>query len=38
MATVLVIETDSGQEMLTPAEFAERFGWHNDPDRVGVKS
>jgi WD40 repeat protein len=31
---VYVVETDQGQEMLTPAEFARRFGWKNDPSKV----
>ncbi len=26
---VYVIETESGQQTLTPAEFAKRFGWKN---------
>ena len=28
---VYVIQTDKGQETLTPAEFAKRTGWKNDP-------
>jgi hypothetical protein len=32
---VYIIQTDDGrQETLRPAEFAERFGWKNDPDKV----
>jgi WD40 repeat protein len=31
---VYVVETDSGQETLSPAEFAARYGWKNDPERV----
>jgi WD40 repeat protein len=28
---VYVVQTAAGQETLAPAEFAERFGWKNDP-------
>jgi hypothetical protein len=31
---VYVVETDRGQETLTPKEFEKRFGWKNDPERV----
>jgi serine/threonine protein kinase/WD40 repeat protein len=31
---VYVIQTDQGQETLTPEEFTTRYGWKNDPDRV----
>jgi WD40 repeat protein len=31
---VYVVETDAGQEMLTPEEFAAKYHWKNDPDRV----
>jgi serine/threonine protein kinase/WD40 repeat protein len=32
---VYIIQTDDGrQETLHPAEFAERFGWKNDPSKV----
>jgi WD40 repeat protein/tRNA A-37 threonylcarbamoyl transferase component Bud32 len=31
---VYVVETDTGQDLLTPAEFAAKYGWKNDPDRV----
>jgi hypothetical protein len=31
---VNVVETDQGQETLTPAEFARRYNWKNDPDKV----
>ena len=31
---VYVIQTDKGQEALTPAEFAKRFGWKNEPQQV----
>ena len=31
---VYLVLTDHGQEMLTPAEFAKRFGWKNDPGKV----
>ncbi len=33
---VYVIQTDKGQETLTPGEFAARFPWKNDPSRVGT--
>jgi WD40 repeat protein len=31
---VYVVQTDSSQETLTPEEFAERYGWKNDPSKV----
>ena len=31
---VYVVQTDEGQEALSPAEFSARFGWKNDPDKV----
>jgi WD40 repeat protein/serine/threonine protein kinase len=31
---VYVVQTDHGQETLTPDEFAKRYGWKNDPERV----
>jgi len=31
---VYVADTKRGQETLSPAEFAKRFGWKNDPERV----
>jgi serine/threonine protein kinase/WD40 repeat protein len=31
---VYVVETDRGQQTLRPSEFAERFGWRNDPEKV----
>jgi hypothetical protein len=34
---VYVVQTDTGQEMLTPEEFAKRFGWKNDPERVRLR-
>jgi WD40 repeat protein len=33
---VYVVRTDRGQETVTPAEFAQRYGWKNEPDRVSV--
>ena len=33
---VYVVETDAGQEMLTPDEFASKYGWKNDPTRVAL--
>ena len=32
---VYVVQTDEGQQTLTPAEFAAKYGWKNDPGRVG---
>ncbi len=29
-----VVQTEAGQETLTPEEFAKRYGWNNDPSRV----
>jgi WD40 repeat protein len=34
---VYVVETDQGQETLTPAEFAKKYNWKNDPSKVGLK-
>jgi WD40 repeat protein len=31
---VYVVQTDHGQDTLTPEEFAQKYGWKNDPDRV----
>lgn len=31
---VFVVQTDQGQETLTPEEFATKYGWKNDPERV----
>ena len=32
---VYVVQTDDGaQHTLTPAEFATRYGWKNDPEKV----
>ena len=31
---VYVVETDKGQDTLTPAEFSKQYGWKNDPSRV----
>jgi serine/threonine protein kinase/WD40 repeat protein len=31
---VYVVETDKGQELLSPEEFAAKYGWKNDPDKV----
>jgi WD40 repeat protein len=34
---VYVVQTDAGeQRTLTPAEFAEEYGWQNDPKRVSL--
>jgi len=31
---VYIVQTDDGQYTLTPDEFAQRFGWKNDPSKV----
>jgi hypothetical protein len=31
---VYVVQTDAGQETLTPPEFVTKFGWKNDPESV----
>ncbi len=31
---VYVVKTAKGQETLTPQEFAKRYGWKNDPNKV----
>ena len=31
---VYVVQTDEGQQTLTPEEFAAKYGWKNDPQRV----
>jgi WD40 repeat protein/serine/threonine protein kinase len=31
---VYVVRTERGQETLTPPEFAQKYGWKNDPERV----
>jgi WD40 repeat protein len=31
---VYVVQTDAGPETLTPDEFAQRYGWKNDPEKV----
>jgi WD40 repeat protein len=31
---VYVVQTDRGQDLYSPAEFARKFGWENDPKRV----
>jgi WD40 repeat protein len=31
---VYVVQTDSGQETLTPEEFARKYGWKNDPSKL----
>jgi WD40 repeat protein len=33
---VYVAQTDQGQETLTPEEFARKYGWKNDPERVRI--
>jgi WD40 repeat protein/formylglycine-generating enzyme required for sulfatase activity/serine/threonine protein kinase len=32
-----VVESQSGQETLTPAEFTAKYGWKNDPAKVTLK-
>jgi WD40 repeat protein len=32
---VYIVQTEDGQETLTPEEFASKYGWKNDPMRVG---
>jgi hypothetical protein len=29
-----VVQTDTGQETLSPEEFRKKYGWKNDPERV----
>jgi hypothetical protein len=29
-----VVQTDADQQTLTPDEFAQRYGWQDDPERV----
>ena len=31
---VYVVRTAKGQEVLTPKEFEDKYGWKNDPDKV----
>ena len=31
---VYVAQTDEGQQVFTPQEFEQRFGWRNDPEKV----
>jgi WD40 repeat protein len=31
---IYVVQTDQGQETLTPEEFSKRYGWKNDPEKV----
>ena len=31
---VYVVQTDRGQETLTPDGFTAKYGWKNDPERV----
>jgi WD40 repeat protein len=35
---VYVVQTDTGQETLTPDEFAAKYGWENDPNRMNPES
>jgi hypothetical protein len=36
-ALVYIVKTDRGQETLTPLQFANRYGWQNDPSKVRLK-
>ena len=31
---VYVVRTERGQETLTPAVFAQKYGWKNDPEKA----
>jgi hypothetical protein len=31
---VSVVLSDQGEETLTPDEFAKKYGWQNDPEKV----
>lgn len=31
---VYIVQTEAGQEVLTPDEFEKKYGWKNDPQRV----
>jgi WD40 repeat protein len=31
---IYVVQTEAGQEILTPDEFSEKYGWKNDPEKV----
>lgn len=33
---VYVVQTDAGQETLTPEEFSKKYGWKNDPAKVAI--
>jgi len=33
---VYIVQTEKGQETLSPGEFTERYGWKNDPDRLEI--
>ncbi|HPM84001.1 MAG TPA: hypothetical protein PLF81_25015, partial [Candidatus Anammoximicrobium sp.] len=33
-AGAYVVETDQGHETMSPAEFAKRYDWKNDPSKV----
>lgn len=35
---IYIVQTEKGQETLTPAEFARKYGWKNDPSRVRLSS
>ncbi len=34
---VYVVQTDQGQETLTPEEFSKKYGWKNDPEKAALK-
>ena len=31
---IYVVQTEHGQDLLSPEEFRTRYGWKNDPERV----
>ena len=35
---VYVVESDTGQQTFTPTEFANKYGWKNDPSRAKLSS
>ena len=35
---IYIVETANGQETFSPAEFADRYGWKNDPAQIGLAS
>jgi len=35
---VYVVDTDEGQETLTPEEFSQKYGWKNDPTKASIET